>query len=34
MMEILEKYLDGFGWVIIGFSIIYIGGHVIVAWIK
>ena len=33
-MEILEKYLDGFGWVINGFSIINIGGHVIVAWIK
>ena len=33
-MEILEKYLDGFGWVIICFSVIYIGGHVVVAWLK
>ena len=32
--RIMEKYLDNFGWVTICFSIIYIGGHVIVAWFK
>ena len=30
----MEKYLDNFGWVTICFSILYIGGHVIVAWFK
>jgi len=30
----MEKYLDNFGWITIYFSIIYIGGHVIVAWFK
>ena len=30
----MEKHLDRFGEIVAYFSIIYIGGHVIVAWIK
>ena len=32
-MEILEK-INGIGWVILGFSVVYIGGHIIVAWLR
>ena len=30
----MEKHLNNFGWITICFSIIYFGGHVIVAWVK
>jgi len=30
----MEKYLDRFGWVVVYFTIMYIGIHIIIAWSK
>jgi len=30
----MEKYLDRFGWIVAYFTVMYIGIHIIVAWMK
>jgi len=30
----MEKHLDRFGWVVAYFTVMYIGIHIIIAWIK
>jgi len=31
---VIEKHLEAFGWVTICFTVLYWGGHLIVAWAK